>query len=59
MHVFEVVGDKLEKIDVNLILSSRVNDYMLCGLSFGGEKNNSLIAAPYDYKTIVVWNNIV
>lgn len=59
VHIFEVVGDKLDKIDVNLILSSRVNDHLLCGVAFGGDGNNSLVVAPYDYKTVVVLNNVV
>ncbi|CDW78897.1 wd repeat-containing protein 54-like [Stylonychia lemnae] len=58
-HIFEVVGDKLDKLNVNLILSSRVNDHLLTGVAFGGEGNNSLVVAPYDYKTIVVLNNVV
>lgn len=59
LNVFEVSGDKTDKIDVNLIVSSRVNDYMLCGVTFGGEGNNSVLAVPYDFKTLVIWNNIV
>ena len=59
VNIFEVSGDKVEKIDINLIVSSRVNDYMLCGVAFGGESNNSVVAVPYDYKTVVIWNNIV
>jgi hypothetical protein len=59
MHLFEVSGDRIDKIDVNLILGSRVNDYMLCGLSFGGDGNNSIVAVPYDFKTMIVWNNVV
>ena len=59
MNVYEVSGDKTEKIDVNLILGSRVNDFMLVGVAFGGEGNNSVLAVPYDFKTIIVWNNIV
>lgn len=59
MHLFEVSGDKLDKLDVNLIMGSRVNDFMLSGVTFGGEGNNSLLAVPYDFKTVVVWNNVV
>lgn len=59
VNIFEVVGDRLDKIDVNLIMGSRVNDNLPVGICFGGEGNNSLAVAPYDYKTIVVWNNIV
>ena len=59
MNVYEVSGDKIEKLDVNLIIASKVNDYMLTGVCFGGAGNNSIIAVPYDFKTCVVWNNIV
>lgn len=59
MSIFEVSGDKLEKIDVSLILSSRVNDYMLTGVCFGGDGFNSVVATPYDFRTIIVWNNVV
>ena len=59
MHVFEVSGDRQDKLDVNLMLGSRVNDFMLTGVTFGGEGNNSVLAVPYDFKTVVVWNNIV
>ena len=59
INVYEVSGDKLEKLDVNLILSSRVNDYMLCGIAFGDEQNSSIVAAPYDFKTLVIWNKVL
>lgn len=57
--MFEVVGDRVDKIDLNLIMGSRVNDNMLVGVCFGGEGNNSLIVAPYDYKMVAVWDNVV
>jgi len=59
VHVFEVVGDKVDKIDVNLLVSSRVNDYMVCGVAFGGDSHSCLVAAPYDFKTLIVWNNLL
>ena len=59
MNVFEVSGDKLDKLDVNLVLASRVYDYMLVGVSFGGEGHNSVVSIPYDYRNLIVWNNIV
>ena len=59
MSVFEISGDSFERIDVNLILSSRVNDYQLCDLAFGGPSDNSLLTVPYDYKTAAVWTNIL
>jgi WD40 repeat protein len=59
VNVYEVTGDKADNIDVNLALSSKVNDYQVVGLAFGGSGNRSLIAAPYDYKNFIVWNEIV
>mmetsp|Transcript_1337 Transcript_1337/g.1373 ORF Transcript_1337/g.1373 Transcript_1337/m.1373 type:complete len:82 (+) Transcript_1337:574-819(+) len=57
--LFEVTGDSLDKIDINLIISSRVNDYLLTGVCFGGEGNNSVLTLPYDFKVGAVWSNIV
>jgi len=59
MHVYEVSGDRIDKLEVNLLVGSRVNDYQLVGVTFGGEGNNTVLAVPYDFKNIVVWNNIV
>ena len=58
IHIFEVTGNNNE-LDTNLVLGSRVNDYQLCGLSFGGTNFSSLITAPYDYKSLVILENIV
>jgi len=52
MNIFEVA----ENFEVNLILSSRVNDYQLVGVAFGSD---SLLAAPYDFKNLVVCNHVV
>ena len=52
MNIFEVA----ENLEVNLILSSRVNDYQLVGVVFGSD---SVLAAPYDFKNLVVWNHVV
>lgn len=49
MNIFEVS----ESNDVNLKLSSRVNDYQLVGVVFG---DDSVISTPYDFKDIIVWN---
>ena len=59
VNIFEVSGDKIDKLEVSLVMASRVNDYMMVGVAFGGEKSNSLVATPFDFRTIVVWNNIV
>lgn len=56
VNVYDVAGESAENLEVNLILSSKVNDYQLVGLAFGGEGNNSLIGAPYDYKILTFWN---
>jgi len=56
VHIFSVTGGTTEKIDVSIHVGSRVNDLQLCGLAFSG---NSLIAAPYDYKKMAVWTNIL
>ena len=58
IHVFNVSGDK-NGLDCNLVKGSRVSDYSLCGLSFAGPTFSSLVASPYDYKTLVVLENIV
>ncbi len=52
MNIFEIT----EKLEVNLVLSSRVNDYQLVGVAFSGE---SVVVTPYDFKNIAIWNNIV
>ena len=52
MNIFEVT----DKLDVNLVLSSRVNDYQLVGVAFGGD---SVLATPYDFKNLAVWDHVV
>jgi WD40 repeat protein len=59
VNVFAISSEREDLIDVNLVLSSRVNDYQLVGLTFSGDNSNSLIAAPYDYRTLAIWNNII
>lgn len=59
LHVFSVSSEREDLIDTTLVLSSRVNDYQLVGLAFGGEGSNSLVSAPYDFKTLAVWSNII
>jgi hypothetical protein len=58
VNIFEVTGT-YDTLDVNLHMSSKVNDYQLVGLSFGGDSLTSLIAAPYDFKNLVIWSNII
>ncbi len=59
LNVWEVAGNTLDKLDVNLMLSSRVNDYMLVGVAFSGESGNSIVATPYDWQNIIVWTNVL
>ncbi|TNV77557.1 hypothetical protein FGO68_gene3676 [Halteria grandinella] len=59
VNVYEVTGETVENLDVNLLLSSKVNDFVIVGLAFGGDGLKSLIGAPYDYKNLTVWNQIL
>jgi WD40 repeat protein len=52
LNIFEVK----ESLDIGLVLSSRVNDYQLVGVAFGGD---SVISSPYDFKNLAVWNHVV
>ena len=54
LNVFSVGGDREDQVDVSLTLSSKVNDYMLVGAAFSGD--TSIVAAPYDFKNLVVWS---
>jgi len=31
----------------------------MAGVTFGGERFNSLVASVYDFKTMLVWDDIV
>lgn len=59
MNVWELTGNKLETMDLNLMLSSRVNDFQLTGIAWGKESHNSIVASVYDFKTILVWDDIL
>jgi len=58
MHLFEVTGDKADKLDVKLQVGSRVNDYMLVGVAFSGDSNQHLVAVPYDFANLVIWSGV-
>lgn len=59
MHVYEVDGQTLDKLDIKLMLSSRVNDLVLTGVSFAEEGLSSVLAVPYDFSTLVVWSHVI
>lgn len=58
VNVWEVTGDG-DKVKVQQFLGSRVSDVMMVGVSFGGAGGKSIIAVPYDYSQMVVWENAV
>ena len=59
VNIWEVSGSKLASLDINLIVSSRVADYQMTGVAFGGPDFNSLVSSVYDFKTMLVWDQIV
>jgi hypothetical protein len=59
LNVYEVDGGSLDKLEVKLLLSSRTNDLMMVGVQFAGEGLSSIIAVPYDFSTLVIWNAII
>ena len=59
VNLWEVQGNKLDALDINLLLTSRVNDYQLAGIAFGKESFSSIVCSVYDYKTMLVWDDVV
>ena len=59
VNVWEVSGGSVERLDVNLLTSSIVNDFQVVGLSFGTERYSSLVASVYDYKVFLVWDDLL
>lgn len=59
MNVWEVSGNKLETIDVQLVVSSRCADLQVTGVAFGGPKMSAVVASIYDYKQILVWDDLI
>jgi hypothetical protein len=58
VNIWEVTGQS-DKIRVSHFLGSRVNDMMVVGVTFGGAASRSMVAVPYDYAQMVVWENCV
>lgn len=46
-------------MNISLVMSSRANDYQPVGLSFAKEDMCSLVASVYDYKVLLVWDDVV
>lgn len=59
MNMYEVTGDSTDKAEIDIRISSRVADYMLVGVTFGGEDFNSIVAVPYDYPSLTVWDDVI
>ena len=56
LNVWEVKGDEIE---IDVVVSSRVADFILTGVCFADPKHSSLICTVYDYKQMIVWNDII
>jgi WD40 repeat protein len=56
LNVWEVQGDEIE---IDVVISSRVADFILTGVCFADPNHSSLICTVYDYKQMIVWNNIL
>lgn len=59
VNLWEITGSTIEHLDINLLTSSIVNDYQVCGVTFGQENYRSIVASVYDYKTLLVWDDIL
>lgn len=58
MNVWEVPKNS---IDVSLNVSARANDMQLTGVCFAGSEGviTSVVASVYDYKSILVWDDVL
>ena len=59
VNLWEVSGSTIERLDINLLTSSIVNDYQVVGLAFGQENYRSIVGSVYDYKVLLVWDDIL
>ena len=57
VNVWEI--SKTQEFDVSLKMSSRCSDMQVVGLALGGEQLSSIVAAVYDYKSMLVWDNVI
>lgn len=59
INIWEISGNQTtNSLNVNLLLSSRVNDWLLTGVGFIND-GRSVAAAVYDFKTMLVWEDVV
>ena len=59
VNVWEITGSSIDRLDINLLTSSIVNDYQVVGLAFGQENQRSMVASVYDFKVLLVWDDIL
>lgn len=59
LNVFEVQGDTVDKVTVDLRSSAKVPDLMLVGVCFAGDDNSSIVAVPYDYPNLILCENLI
>ena len=60
LNIWKVVSSsKKGEIEIEVVSSSRVPDFMLTGVCFGKADLSSVICSVYDYKQLLVWDNIL
>ena len=59
LNVWEVTGLKLEINDVQLIISQRISDMQLTGVQFATQTFGSVVATTYDYKSIIIMEDVI
>jgi WD40 repeat protein len=57
LNVWEVESGAA--FNIRLVMSSRVPDFMLTGVCFANQNYNSILATVYNFKTVIVWDDIV
>ena len=57
LNIWEVVSGGQFAIDLRL--SSRVSDFQLTGVCFAKKNSNSVLATVYNFKTALVWDDVV
>ena len=58
LNVFEIAGEE-DHYDVDLVLSSKVDNSLLTGVSFIPPNYSSIVANAYDTNMLYVWKDVV
>ena len=57
LNVWEVESGAA--FNIRLVMSSRVPDFLLTGVCFANQNYNSILATVYNFKTVIVWDDVV